>query len=92
MMKVILPVRLVPHGTIVSKPTGQKKYRLVRDLKLYTGAGVEVIHEGQVVLNGSTSLMLIGNEDMVAVEFTGPAEGGDFLLRIAEAQENDLHL
>jgi len=84
MIRVILPVRLVPDGTIVSKPTGQKKYMLVRDLKLYNGIGMEVVHEGQVVLNGSTSLMLIRDEDMVAVGFAGPAEAGAFLLGLVD--------
>lgn len=39
-MKVILPISEVPHGAIVTKPTGEKRYEVADKINIFGNANV----------------------------------------------------
>ena len=64
-MKVILPVKDVPIGSIVTKPTGEKEYTVRKTIKIY---GLSKELDPQEMMSDGVRFLVSDNGDLTAIQ------------------------
>lgn len=76
MIKVILPLASIPNGSLVTKRTGAKEYKVVNEIRIYGdrpqtikaegGARFLMANDGSVcALSGETEVVWLADEDVL---------------------------
>lgn len=68
MITLVCPAKEIPDNYSVRKPSGQKLYRLVREIKIYGEQRQVVNAEGIVYLVAGESINAIKDDTLVAMD------------------------